>query len=115
MTSDRFDRTLRAFQRRTPFRSFTVELMSGDRFEVDHPEALVARDGVAVFIARREVPTLFDHESVSQFMGECARNQRDDRSAVAAARFVPFVLYRGYFLFQEQLAARRHKRRKKNQ
>jgi hypothetical protein len=31
------------------------------------------------------------------------------------ARFVPFVLYRGYFLFQEQLAARRHKRRKKNQ
>jgi hypothetical protein len=70
MTSDHFDRTLRAFQRRTPFRSFTVELMSGDRFEVDHPEALVVRDGAAVFIARRGMPTLFDHESVSQFIGE---------------------------------------------
>jgi hypothetical protein len=70
MTSDHFDRTLRAFQRRTPFRSFTVELMSGDRFQVDHPEALVVRDGAAVFIARRGVPTLFDHESVSQFIGD---------------------------------------------
>jgi hypothetical protein len=70
MTADHFDRSLRAFQRRSPFRAFTVELVSGDRFQVDHPEALIVRDGVAVFVARGGVPTLFDHESVSQINGD---------------------------------------------
>ena len=70
MTPKRFERTLRAFQRRAPFRSFTVELVSGDRFQVDHPEALVLRDGVAVFIAAGGVPTLFDHEGVCQIVGQ---------------------------------------------
>jgi len=65
-----FERSLRAFQRRMPFRSFTVALVNGDRFQVDHPEALVLRDGVAVFIAAGGVPTLFDHESVSEVIGE---------------------------------------------
>ena len=40
-----FDETLRTFKRRTPFRPFTVALVNGDRFEVDHPEALLVRDG----------------------------------------------------------------------
>jgi hypothetical protein len=70
MTPDNFDRTLRAFQRRKPFRSFTVALVNGDRFEVDHPEALVLRGGVAVFVAANGTPTLFDHEGVSEFVGE---------------------------------------------
>jgi hypothetical protein len=73
MTSDNFDRSLRAFQRRRPFRSFTIELVSGDRFQVDHPEALIVRDGVAVFVAKGGIPMLFDHESVSQFIGEVRR------------------------------------------
>jgi hypothetical protein len=70
MTIDNFDRTLRAFQRRSPFKAFTVELVSGHRFQVDHPEALVLRDGVAVFVAKGGVPVLFDHEGVSQISGE---------------------------------------------
>ena len=74
MTPDHFDRTLRALQRRKPFRPFTVELVSGDQFQVDHPEALVLRDGVAVFIAAGGTPVLFDHESVSQMIGD-ARGQ----------------------------------------
>jgi hypothetical protein len=61
---------LRAFQRRTPFKPFYVALVNGDRFQVDHPEALVVRAGMAVFISSEGVPTLFDHESVSQFVGE---------------------------------------------
>jgi hypothetical protein len=73
MTADHFDRSLRAFQRRTAFRAFTVELVSGDRFQVDHPEALIVRDGVAVFVARGGAPVFFDHESVSQFIGESRR------------------------------------------
>jgi len=44
--------------------------VNGDRFQVDHPEALVLRDGVAVFIAAGGVPTLFDHTSVRQLVGE---------------------------------------------
>jgi hypothetical protein len=70
MTPDNFERTLRAFQRRAPFRAFTVELVSGHRFQVDHPEALVVRDGVALFVARGGVPVVFDHEGVSQVLGE---------------------------------------------
>lgn len=70
MDVEPFERSLRAFQRRTPFQPFTVALINGDRFQVDHPEALVVRDGVAMFIARGGVPMLFDHNSVSEFVGE---------------------------------------------
>jgi hypothetical protein len=72
MTARNFDRTLRAFVRRTPFRPFTIELVSGNRFEVDHPEALVFRHGVAAFVSAAGVPTLFDYESVSQLIGTTA-------------------------------------------
>jgi hypothetical protein len=70
MAPEDFERTLRAFQRRTPFKAFTVELVSGYRFQVDHPEALVFRDGVALFVAKGGVPVVFDHEGVSQVLGE---------------------------------------------
>lgn len=67
MELSNFQRSLRAFQRQVPFRPFTVALVNGDRFQVAPPEALVVRDGVAVFIAAGGEPWLFDHESVSQF------------------------------------------------
>lgn len=66
MTEEHFERTLRTFWHRKPFRSFTVALVNGDRFQVDHPEALALRSGVAVFVATDGTPTVFDHESVSQ-------------------------------------------------
>jgi len=66
MTSDHFQTTIRAFQRRTPFRSYTVELVSEDRVTVDHPEALVVRGGVGVFVSAAGAPAIFDHEGVSQ-------------------------------------------------
>ena len=70
MTHDSFERALRAFQQRTPFRPFSVEFVSGERIAIDHPEALIVRAGVAVFISSKGVPTLFDHESVSELIGE---------------------------------------------
>jgi len=70
MTADTFDATLRAFMRRTPFQPFTVALVNGDRFEVDHGNALVVRDGVSIYIAPGGVPIIFDHEGVSQFIGD---------------------------------------------
>jgi len=70
MSPENFDHALKALRQRQPFRPFTVELVSGGRFEVDFPDALVLRDGVAVFVGPGGVPVLFDHESVSQLIGE---------------------------------------------
>ena len=70
MTAENFDRTLAAFQRRTPYQPFTVVLLNGDRFEVDHPGAMVYRDGVALYAGPGGVPHVFDHEGVAQFIGD---------------------------------------------
>jgi hypothetical protein len=72
MTAENFDRVLEGLRQHTPFHVFTVELTSGRRFEVDHPGALVVRDGVAVFIAPGGIPIWFDHESVGQIVGASA-------------------------------------------
>ena len=69
MQTDAFERNLRAFVRRTPFQPFTVEMISGTRFQVLHPEALAFNGGLAVYIGTDGTPSLFDHESVSQLVG----------------------------------------------
>jgi hypothetical protein len=66
MTAEHLERIIHAFQKRVPFRSFMVEFTSGARIDVDHPEALVFRGGMAVFLSAARVPSLFDHESVAQ-------------------------------------------------
>jgi len=68
-----FDGTIRAFKHRTPFRPFTVAMVNGDRLEVDHPDALAVRDGVALFAAPGGVPVVFDHEGVNQVVGDLAQ------------------------------------------
>ena len=75
MTKQSFERILRAFQRRSPFRPFTVALVNGERFQVDLPEALVLRDGVAAFVAAGGFPTLFDHEGVSKVIANASRKK----------------------------------------
>jgi hypothetical protein len=70
MTPENFQNALEALRQRQPFRPFTIELVSGVRLEVDYPGALASREGVAMFIAPGGVPVLFDHESVSQLIGE---------------------------------------------
>ncbi len=74
MTSDNFDKALRLLQDRRPYQVFTVELNTGKQIEVDHPNALVVRDGVAVYVAPGGIPVLFDHDSVSQIIGSLANN-----------------------------------------
>jgi hypothetical protein len=78
MDANHFDQTLVAFQKRTPYRPFTVVLVNGDRYEVDHPGALVVRDGVAVYIAPTGVPVIFDHEGVSQVIGDLMGQPEED-------------------------------------
>ena len=70
MVAEHFQTTIRAFQRRSPFRPYIVELVSGERVKVDHPEALVIRGGVAVFVNAEGAPSIFDHEGVSQIIAD---------------------------------------------
>lgn len=70
MDRDTFDATIRTFKHRTPFRPFTVAMENGDRHEVDHPDALAIRDGMALFAAPGNIPVIFDHEGVSQIVGD---------------------------------------------
>jgi hypothetical protein len=79
MTADNFTAVLDGLRQRKPFTVFTVELHVGKRFEVDHPGALVVRDGVAVYIAPGGVPIWFDHESVNQIIGAPASSQVDEQ------------------------------------
>ena len=77
MQVENFDRALSAFKSRVPFRPFTVALVNGDRFEVDHPDTLVVRNGVAVYVAAGGGPVLFDHEGVGQFVGDLTGQSND--------------------------------------
>jgi hypothetical protein len=79
MTADNFTSALDGLKQLQPFRVFTVELHGGRRFEVDHPGALIVRDGVAVFLAPGGVPILFDYDSVNQIIAAPANTQLDDR------------------------------------
>ncbi len=72
MTAEHFDQLFEALHRRSPFRPFTVELMGGNRFEVDHPRAMVVRDGVAVYLRPGGIPVWFDHDSVNQIVDDIA-------------------------------------------
>jgi hypothetical protein len=74
MDRDTFDTTIRTFKHRSPFRPFTVAMVNGDRVEVDHPDALAIRDGVAIFAGPGGIPHIFDHEGVNQVIGDLAES-----------------------------------------
>jgi hypothetical protein len=74
MTAEHFQTAIRAFQRRNPFKSYVVELVSGDRVHVDHPEAPVIRGGVGVYVNASGAPAIFDHEGVSQIFADSAES-----------------------------------------
>lgn len=70
MDRETFSNTISAFKHRRPFQPFTVAMVNGDRLEVDHPDALAVRDGMALFAAPGNVPVIFDYEGVSQVIGD---------------------------------------------
>jgi hypothetical protein len=72
MDREIFTGTIRALRQRTPFRPFTVVTVSGGRYELDHSEAILERDGVAVYAGPGGVPVIFDHEGVSEVVGDLA-------------------------------------------
>ena len=70
METQTFDETMLALKGRIPFRPFTVALVNGHCYEVDHADAFVIRDGVAIYVAPGGIPVIFDHEGVSEIVGD---------------------------------------------
>ena len=70
MEKDNFEKLLRALSHRKPFHSYTVEFVNGEKIDVDHPEALIVRAGVAVYLSADGIPAWFDHLSVSRVVGD---------------------------------------------
>ncbi len=77
MDRETFDSALLAFKRRVPFQPFTVSLVNGERVEVDHPDALVVRDGAALFAGPGGVLAVFDYEGVAQVIGDLASHSSE--------------------------------------
>ena len=72
MVQSNFERTLRKFAHRRPFRPFVVELTSGKQFLVEHPEALAYYNGLAVYLATDDDIMYFDHHTVARVGGNGA-------------------------------------------
>ena len=72
MDRETFDATIRTFKNRTPFRPFTISLVNGERLEVDHPDAIVVREGLGLFVGPGGIPSVFDYEGVAQVVGDLA-------------------------------------------
>ena len=70
MDRRRFESTIRVFRDRRPFRPFTIAMVNRDRLEIDHPDALLVRDGVGLFAGPGGVPAVFDYEGVTQMIGD---------------------------------------------
>ena len=70
MDRESFTATIQALQSRRPFKPFTVVLVDGDRYEVERPNILALGEGIAIMVAPGDVPVFFDHESVSQVIGD---------------------------------------------
>ncbi len=78
MDRETFTETIRAFKHRTPFKPFTVATVTGNRYEVDYPDALAVREGLAIFVGPGRVPVFFDHEGVSEVFGDLSGHKAEN-------------------------------------
>ena len=85
MITETFEKSLKSFQRRAPFRPFLMELKSGSVLRIEHPEAVATYYGSAIHMSRTSDYTLFDADSVAKLMDEpkaSAANEAKSSSAV---------------------------------
>ena len=66
MTTENFAWALRLFCQRRTFLPYVVELNTGFRLVIRHPEALVLRKEMAYYVRRDYHTRLFDASSVTQ-------------------------------------------------
>lgn len=71
MTWDSLEMALRAFYKRRPFQPFTLELASGSRIEVNHPEVLRRHRDTDLLLYRSTsgLHSIFDCGSVVRLIG----------------------------------------------
>ena len=77
MKMDEFDLTVETLKGVRPYRPFTIVLMNGDRYEIDHPGAISIREGFAIYIAPGKVPIYFNHDGVNQIIGDLIEAGRE--------------------------------------
>jgi hypothetical protein len=77
MTHDNFQQAVQTLVARQPFAPFVLELHGGERFEIDHPNAIAwGGEGAAVFVGPGSVLRIFDSESVLQVINAPAHAVR---------------------------------------
>lgn len=76
MNRKNFEDTIKMFQARSPYRPFTIYLINGHRFEVDHPGAILVRNGTGVYVEPGGAPVVFDWEGVGHIVGDLATENR---------------------------------------
>lgn len=67
MTKDNFTKLLTVFLQRKPWRSFTIELVSGALIEVNHPESLTPGEIITVS-STTGLRAYFDFSTVARFI-----------------------------------------------
>lgn len=72
MNRQNFQNAIDILLAQTPFRPFTIETLTGAKYEVDHPRAVSTRDGTAVYIQPGGVPIWFDYQTVASIIGDIA-------------------------------------------
>jgi hypothetical protein len=66
MTADMMTAILRSLARQRPFRPYFIELHSGERFQVRHPETILRRGDLFVHRSSDRTERVFDGAAVSQ-------------------------------------------------
>jgi hypothetical protein len=84
MTQESFEAVVRTHLDIRPFRVFTVELNTGKRIEIDHPQALAMKDRVVAFIGPGGYPHWFDCTSVHQILSASTSDLSGDPDKPAA-------------------------------
>ena len=70
MKTQNFVAAVRSFSRRRRFRPYLVELHSGERIRVSHPEVLFLREELAIYVTPSNDYTVFDSSCVSRVFDE---------------------------------------------
>jgi hypothetical protein len=68
MTGNEFQRALRAFTQRRPFRSFYIEFGSGDRLLISHPEVIRRYGELFLYFAPDKSYRIFAAAHVGQLL-----------------------------------------------
>jgi hypothetical protein len=66
MNANNFERALRRLCGRRPFKTFAVEMTTGELLRVEHPEAMIVRQGMVYFFETDGERRYFDSGSVNQ-------------------------------------------------